>query len=278
MSSHSEPNVEWMNKVSEAMKALEVVDRPVFLGLDNIPDERPLLFVGNHTLYGMECPHLMAKLVQAKGIYLRGLGDLRHWRTPIGKFFFDNLGAVPGTPENCSRLMAEGECILVFPGGAWEVFRGRDQQFDLLWRKRMGFARLAIQHGCTIVPFGAVGADEAFDIRMDRQDYLRSPFGALLRRLNVPEDIMMPVVSGIGKTPIPKPARLYYGFGEPIPTREFLGQEGIEEVVWGVRERTRLAVAQEINRLREFRETDPERKWSVRLQDGLRSLVLATVR
>jgi 1-acyl-sn-glycerol-3-phosphate acyltransferase len=26
--------------------------RPEFFGLDNIPDEKPLIFVGNHTMYG----------------------------------------------------------------------------------------------------------------------------------------------------------------------------------------------------------------------------------
>ena len=31
----------------------------------------------------------------------------------------------------------------------------------------MGFARLAVQHGYTIVPFAAVGAEETVDIVMD---------------------------------------------------------------------------------------------------------------
>jgi hypothetical protein len=41
--------------------------------------------------------------------------------------------------------MRDHQTILVFPSGSREVFKRRGQQYQLLWRERMGFARLAIE-------------------------------------------------------------------------------------------------------------------------------------
>jgi 1-acyl-sn-glycerol-3-phosphate acyltransferase len=63
--------------------------------------------------------------------------------------------------------MRDRQTILVFPGGSREVNKRRGQQYQLLWRERIGFARLAIKHGYPIVPFAAVGADDMFDVIID---------------------------------------------------------------------------------------------------------------
>jgi hypothetical protein len=75
--------------------------------------------------------------------------------------------------------MAEQGSILVFPGGAREVFQRKGEQYRLLWGKRTGFAHLAIEHGYAIVPFSAVGAEDAFDILIDAEELLASPIGPL---------------------------------------------------------------------------------------------------
>jgi hypothetical protein len=75
--------------------------------------------------------------------------------------------------------MAEQGSILVFPGGAREVFKRKGEQYRLLWGKRTGFAHLAIEHGYAIVPFSAVGAEDAFDILIDAEELLASPIGPL---------------------------------------------------------------------------------------------------
>ena len=72
-----------------------------------------------------------------------------------------------GTPENCAQLMRQGESILVFPGGSREVFKRKGEQYRLMWKERLGFARLAMAYRCTIVPFAAVGADDCYDIVFD---------------------------------------------------------------------------------------------------------------
>ena len=53
---------------------------PVFVGLERIPDDRPAIYVGNHTLMGgLDVPLMMAGLYEAKGIVIHALGDRIHF-------------------------------------------------------------------------------------------------------------------------------------------------------------------------------------------------------
>ncbi len=53
-------------------------------------------------------------------------------------------------------------------GGAREVNKPRGSDYTLLWPDdRPDFVRLAGKTGAIIVPFAAVGADDAYDVMMD---------------------------------------------------------------------------------------------------------------
>ena len=259
--------------------------RPVFDGLDRIPTDRPLLFVGNHTILGLvDVPIFYAELYAKRGIALRSLGDHVHFRIPFWGSLLERFGAVDGTPENCDALMRAKEPILVFPGGAREVAKRRGEKYQLIWKERIGFARMSIRHGYTIVPFGAVGAEESVDIVADAHDLNALPFGRIARMLGLRDDAMIPLVRGIGLTPLPRPERLYFGIGEPIDAAEYGGDESVESCR-KLRDRTRSAVASEIARLRTKQETDPERRegekelarWAMRASVSLASIAaLAT--
>lgn len=156
--------------------------------------------------------------------------------------------------------MAARETILVFPGGGREVFKRKGEKYRLLWGDRLGFARLAIEHGYPIVPFGAVGAEECFDILVDAGDVLAIPLlGRLLARIVPRADELPPLVRGIGPTALPRPERFYFAFGAPIETRRFAGGHGDEELCAAVRDQVRGAVETEIAFLLGERRRDPER-------------------
>jgi len=53
--------------------------------------------------------------------------------------------------------MRDRQTILVFPAGSREVNRRLGQQYQLLWRERISFARRAIEHYYPIVPFAGGG-------------------------------------------------------------------------------------------------------------------------
>ena len=228
---------------------------PRVCGIENVPLDRPVVFAGNHTLMGLlDVPIMLLELYDRVGIWPHPIGDHIHFYVPGWRDMLAAYGTVDGTRARCRALLRAGESILVFPGGAREVFKRRGERYRVLWDGRSGFARLAIEYGYTIVPFSAVGAEECYDILVDAGD---------LRRLLPPlrwiprSDEAPPLVRGIGPTPIPRPQRFYFRFAAPVETRD-LG--GLAETTCGaVRDQVRAAVEVGIAFLLHERDHDPER-------------------
>jgi hypothetical protein len=93
---------------------------PLTLGLHNVPppgslNGRPLLFVGNHTQFGMYDLPLLFMEMYSYGYQLTGLAHPNHWRTPLGPFF-ERFGAVKASPLAAYRSLRKGKNVLLFPG------------------------------------------------------------------------------------------------------------------------------------------------------------------
>ena len=234
--------------------------RPVFVGMERVPvHTRPLLFVGNHTLYGvLDVPLLFAELYARHGIFPHALGDHVPFRIPGWRAVISSFGVVDGTRENAARLLSRGEPVLVFPGGGREVAKRKGEKYALLWKERLGFARLAIEHGATIVPFSAVGAEEAYDIAYDANDLFASLLGPLARRLPVRDAVWFPLSLGLAGTPFPKRERFYFEIGHPIDARRY-GADAQEANCRALRDEARHAVQQGIDSLLALRHSDPAR-------------------
>jgi len=242
---------------------------PEFLGLWELDLSRPALFVGNHTIFGLtDAPLMIEHLYTHYGVMLRGLGDRGHFKVPGWGRFLQRHGMVLGTPENCSALMRAGQSILVFPGGGREVMRRKGEAYRLIWKQRTGFARLAIEHGYDIIPFGSVGPDEAFKILIDADDVKGTRLWAWLAAHTGIDgqtrggDMLPPLARGLGATILPKPQRYYFGFGPRIPTDHLHGKADDREAAWALREEVAAAVEGQIKRLIEYREQDRLSNWS----------------
>ncbi len=228
MKTADESELVWLKRFFRLTAPMRAYFRPRFFGLDNIDPEKPSLFVGNHPLFAVDYPLMAAELYEKKKIVLHPLGDHWHFRIPIWGFLVSQIGAVDGTPENCSRLMNAGEHIVVFPGGAREAFKRKSEAHQLIWKNRTGFARMAIKHGFQIIPFASKGADNVYSILLDGKDVMASPLGRLLDRTGISPmlrdgEMIPPLVRGLGPTLIPRPERFFFAFGEPIDTKRFQG-------------------------------------------------------
>lgn len=257
-----------LEAVERALKLQSLYFDPRFYGLEYVDREQPALYVGNHSIYGsLDAPLVFSTLYREKGIVLRSLGDTFHWKVPVWRDIVTEGGAVPGTRENCARLMEAGEHVMVFPGGGREVAKRKGEQYKLTWKTRTGFAYMAIKHQYPIIPIASVGADDAFDIKYDAYDFQASMLGKLLMKSKaVAEqlrggDVFMPFSTGVGPTFIPRPERFYFAFGEPIDTREFEGQEDNLEVQWKLRKRVMDAIETEIETLKQIRSHDELPAW-----------------
>jgi 1-acyl-sn-glycerol-3-phosphate acyltransferase len=123
------------------------VTRPKVYGIENVPDDGSLL-VGNHTIYGfLDLPFMMAELWKRRHMLARGLGEQAHYAIPLWRDALTLCGMVRGTRENVRALMRDRQTVLVFPGGAREVNKRRGEKYQLMWKERLGFARLSIERG-----------------------------------------------------------------------------------------------------------------------------------
>ena len=252
----------WMGRLAAALAPLSRIVQPKLYGIDRVP-ERGALLVGNHTIFGLlDVPFLLGELWRRRGVTVRSLGDHAHYGVPLWRDLLEAGGMVRGTRENVRELMRRNENVLVFPGGSREVNKRRDERYRLIWKERIGFAKLAVEHGYPIVPFAAVGADDMLDVVVDDDDPIYGRFTKLVKR--VTGWPLQPVVKGLGPTMLPRPERLYFWFGEPIDTAHLAGRED-DVAARAVRDQVKLAVEEGIAFLCDERERDPKRGLGARL-------------
>lgn len=129
--------------VLRIMTPLRKVIKPKVYGIENVPTERAFL-VGNHNTLGLVDAPLLAAELWERGRIVRSLGDHAHFKIPGWRDALTRTGVVEGTREITSELMRRGELVMVFPGGAREVNKRKNERYKLVWKNRLGFARLAM--------------------------------------------------------------------------------------------------------------------------------------
>jgi 1-acyl-sn-glycerol-3-phosphate acyltransferase len=255
------PSAKSLAPVVKALAPVRRIAKPKFYGIEHVPTGGALL-VGNHTLYGVFDLILWTAELIERGIMVRGLGEHVLFKVPVGGGLLKACGIVPGTRANMRELMRRGDLILVFPGGAREVAKRKGERYQLIWKNRLGFAVMAIEGRYPIVPFASLGIEDALDIVLDTDNPLMAPTRKLFEKLLNVEPL--PIVRGIGLTPIPRPERLYFWFGEPISTHEYEGVAD-EDNARDLRARTAAAIEGGLDFLFDEREKDPQRSLLKRL-------------
>lgn len=174
-------------------------------GIERVPADGRVLLIANHSgqlpfdaamievalLLEMDPPRIARALVE------RWVPTL-----PFVSPFFARIGQVVGTPENCRRLLAADEALLVFPEGV----RGLNKLFSERYKLRSfssGFMRLALEANAPIVPIGVVGAEEQAPALVDLKP--------LARMLGIPALTITPYL-----LPLPLPVHYHIYFGEPL--------------------------------------------------------------
>jgi len=245
-------------------------------GYEHLPADGRYLLVGNHTTLGLfDVPFLVFGIHRRTGLMVRSLGERQHYRVPVWRAMLSHFGTVNGTRENTRRLLQAGEAVLVFPGGGREVARRRSDHYPLVWRERIGFARLAIEFAYPIVPFSMIGVDDMWHVVADADDALYRPARALATRLDIDPEALWPIVRGLGPTPLPRPQRIYGRLAEPIDAGGFGASWDDTDGARALRDAVRAAVKRGIEDLRTERRSDPARKLGPRLRGEARRLTRA---
>ncbi|KAK1441125.1 hypothetical protein QVD17_06963 [Tagetes erecta] len=210
-------------------------DGKIVRGLDGIPSEGPVLFVGCHNMLGFEVAPMIRRFIIEKNIIIRGVAhpmlftQLKENAMPdLATYDVARLmGAVPVSPSNLYKLFALKSHVLLYPGGVREALHRKGEEYKLFWPEQSEFVRMAARFGATVIPFGAVGEDDYAQLVLDYEDQMKIPFmkdyvkrttdESIKLRNDIKgevanQDLHMPVF-------LPKvPGRYYYLFGKPIKT------------------------------------------------------------
>lgn len=258
------PSVEFVEKFTALGRAYF---QPQFFGMENVHKDKPALYVTNHNVLGVLDGTLWAAhMYIEKDIFARSLVDNLHYMMPGWRDLAAKVGFVRGSRENCSEMMRHGEHIMVYPGGGRETFKRKGEKYKLTWKKRTGFARLAIENGYDIVTVAQVGQEDAYDILMDGDELMDSKFGEWLREKGIAEkylkdgESMPPLVRGVGPTIIPRPEKQYYQFGNRISTKEYQGRTD-DDSLWELRQKVELQLELDITKMRIRKLEDGQGEW-----------------
>jgi 1-acyl-sn-glycerol-3-phosphate acyltransferase len=198
-------------------------------GLGNIPEEGPVLLVGNHsggnvtpdtgvfilafsTYFGVE--RRFHQLAHNLVLSMPGLGFLRRY------------GTVAASPENAEAALRSGAALLVYPGGDHEVHRPSWERNVVDFAGRRGFVRLALEHDVPIVPVVAIGGQETA-LFLSRGEGLSKllRLDRLLRLKVLPISLAVPWGLNVGDMlgHIPLPAKITIEVLPAIHLREQFG-------------------------------------------------------
>ncbi len=254
--------------IKDLMRPFRMYFSPRYYGLDHFNPDKPAMFVGNHTIYGLTDGFFLgAELYERYDVYIRALVDQMQKDIPIWKNISNILGLVPGTREACNELMESGQSLMVFPGGTREAWKHKGEQYQLTWKKRVGFAKMAIQNGYDIIPMTGLGGDDMYKILVDSQEIMASPIGKILKATGVADKFLKggenipPITRGIGLTAIPKPERLYIKIGDRIDTTRFQGHDDDEEILFKLRGEVEAVMYSQLDDLKAYRRNDSDEEW-----------------
>src|SRR5256885_7832407 len=200
-------------------------------GLGNIPEEGPVLLVGNHSggnltpdttvftlafcaYFGVE--RAFYQLAHNLVLSMPGLGFLRRY------------GTVAASPANAQEALSSGAALLVYPGGDYEVHRPTWERHRVDFGGRKGFIRLALEQDVPIAPVVAIGGQETA-LFLSRGEGLSRLLGLdrMFRLKVLPISIALPWGLNVGDMlgHIPLPSKIIVEALPPIHLREEFGPE-----------------------------------------------------
>jgi 1-acyl-sn-glycerol-3-phosphate acyltransferase len=219
-------------------------------GLQHIPEEGPVLLVGNHsggnltpdthvftlafsTYFGVE--RKFHQLAHNLVLSMPGLASLRKY------------GTVAATPGNAAKALDAGAALLVYPGGDYEVHRPSWESARVDFGGRRGFIRLAKERKVPLVPVVAIGGQETA-LFLSRGERLARLLGLdrMFRLKVLPVSLALPWGLNVGDMlgHIPLPAKITIQVLEPIDVSGMEVDEAYE-LVTGRMQTTLTALAEE---------------------------------
>lgn len=196
-------------------------------GWHHIPPEGKMLFVSSHNggLASPDTSMFMYDWFRRFG-YDRVVYGLMHRSSesvPLLAKLAVQIGAVMAHPKMAIAAFERGASVLVYPGGAQDMFRPYHLRHKIHFAGRKGFIKLALREQVPIVPLISHGAHDSLIVVADFYEQLRQLHEWGLPWIFGPDVGVFPVYLGlpwgvgIGPLPnIPPPVQIHTRVCKPI--------------------------------------------------------------
>ncbi|RMF24502.1 MAG: acyltransferase family protein [Cyanobacteria bacterium J083] len=197
-------------------------------GWENISPGQNVLLVGSHN-GGLASPDMMMTMYDwfrhfgtKKPAY--GLMHPTVWKTnPYLSVLAEKAGALVAHPKMALAALQSGATVLVYPGGAQDVFRPHSQRHRIHLAGRKGFIKIALRTNVPIVPVISVGAHDTMMVLGDCYELVKKLHQAGMPWLFDADPEVFPIYLGLpwgialGPLPnIPLPAKIKIKVCPPI--------------------------------------------------------------
>ncbi|XP_075231267.1 DGAT1/2-independent enzyme synthesizing storage lipids isoform X2 [Lycorma delicatula] len=170
-------------------------------GMENVPSDSPALFVYYHGAIPIDLYYFMSRVYLIKNRMIHTVVDRFLFKIPGWAIIAEAFKAIPGTVQICSAILKENNLLMISPGGVYEA-QFSDSCYRLMWKKRLGFAKAALDAKVPIIPVFTQNIRESFRcVRLGRRMWLKL---YLWTRLPI-----VPIYGGF-------PVKLKTHVGEPI--------------------------------------------------------------
>jgi 1-acyl-sn-glycerol-3-phosphate acyltransferase len=198
-------NIENLIRLAPVVAGIRAYHRHSTVGMDQLP-KSGMILAANHSLASYDIVLLMADIYEQTNRIPRALIDRLFFKVPGLGSLMESLGSREGTHENAVSMLKSGEILVVAPGGMREALRPSREKYKVMWGRRRGFARLAIETGCPIVLAACPSSDDLYNIAPSYVTVWA------YKTLKIP----LFFAKGIGFSPIPKPVKLTHYLSEPL--------------------------------------------------------------
>ncbi|MFK7871836.1 MAG: lysophospholipid acyltransferase family protein [Oligoflexales bacterium] len=195
-----------VEKVIPILKFLKFYHQHKVVGLERLPEHGAALVLFNHSLATYDMGLFGYASYEKYGRFPRVLADHFFFKADWMAQLVEGIGGVDGNMDNGLELLKKGELVGIAPGGMRESLRPSSQRYQLLWERRKGFAKMAIQAQVPVIITICPRADDLYDVYpfpMTKAIYKRWKFPFFLAR-------------GFGLSLLPRPVQLTHYVSEPI--------------------------------------------------------------
>ena len=199
-------------------------------GLERVPEEGPVLFVGNHSGGNMSPDSMVFMLAfntyfgVERPIYALAHSLVTSW--PVVGSLGKRWGIITAGPKIAEAALESGASVLVYPGGDVETHRPWTARHEIRFDGRKGFLRLAVAAKVPIVPVVSSGGQDTFLPISDGRRIARALGLDRIARLKVvPISLAVPWGLNVGDLlgHIPLPAKIRQEILPPIDLHEVFG-------------------------------------------------------